>query len=296
MSTQPPPQRPFGAVLTAMITPFTDDGELDLATAGKVASYLIDHGHDGLVLSGTTGESPTTTDAEKLALLEAVLEAVGDRATILTGVGTNDTRHSIEQAKAAEAAGAHGALVVTPYYSKPSQEGVAQHFTAVADATGLPIIVYDIPGRSGVAIQRDTMLRLAEHDRIVAVKDAKGDLFEAADVMANSELAWYSGADELNLAHLTQGGAGVVSVCGHLVGEELRRMVDAVDARDLATAIDVHHELIPIVKATMQITQGVMMAKAGLQLLGVTSNRAVRLPLVPADDSEVAAMAAVLGR
>ncbi len=298
MSQQTPlaPSRPFGAVLTAMVTPFTDDGDLDLATAAKVAAYLIDHGHDGVVVSGTTGESPTTTDAEKLDVLTAVLEAVGDRAWVVAGVGTNDTRHSIEMARAAERAGAHGALVVTPYYSKPPQEGIVAHYLAVADAIGLPVIAYDIPGRTGVPISRDSLLRIAERERIVAVKDAKGDLFEALDVMANSDLAYYSGADELNLAHLTQGGAGVISVCGHVCGDQLRRMVDAVDASDLAGAVAAHREMLPTIKGVMQVTQGVLMAKAGLQLLGVMSNRTVRMPLVPATEDQVAQLAVVLGR
>ncbi len=301
MSQQPAPtalnpRRPFGSVLTAIVTPFMPDGALDLDAAAKLAAYLIDHGHDGLVVNGTTGESATTSDAEKIDVLRAVLEAVGDRATILAGVGSNDTRHSIESAVAAEKAGAHGVLVVAPYYNKPPQAGILAHFNAVADATGLPLLVYDIPGRAGVPIERDTMLRLAEHDRIVAVKDAKSDLFEAADVMANSDLAYYSGADEWNLAHLTQGGSGVVSVSGHVAGDQLRRMVDAVDACDLATAAAMHREMIPITKAIMQITQGAIMAKAGLELLGVLSNRAVRLPLLPASDEHVAAVAAALGR
>lgn len=278
-----------------MVTPFTDDGELDLDGAAKVASHLLDHGHDGLVVSGTTGESPTTSDAEKDALLRAVVEGVGERATIVAGVGTSDTAHSIRLAQAAAAAGAHALLVVTPYYSKPSQAGIVAHFTAIADSTDLPVLAYDIPSRAGVPIERDTLLRLGEHERIVAVKDAKGDLFEAADVMANSNLAYYSGADELNLAHLTQGASGVVSVCGHVCGDLLRRQVDAVAAGDLGTALAVHHEMIPITKAVMQITQGATMSKAGLELLGVLSNRVMRLPQMPATESQVAALAGVLG-
>ncbi|MFV0460633.1 MAG: 4-hydroxy-tetrahydrodipicolinate synthase [Actinomycetales bacterium] len=288
------PRRPFGSVLTAMITPFADDGSLDLDAAGKVATFLVDQGNDGLVVSGTTGESPTTTDAEKVDLLRVVIDAVGDRATVVAGVGSNDTAHTVEAARAAERAGAAGLLVVTPYYSKPPQTGLLAHFTTVADATGLPVLVYDIPGRAGVPIQRDTMLRLGEHPRIVAVKDAKGDLFEVADVMAHSDLAYYSGIDELNLAHLTQGGSGVVSVVGHVASEQLRSLVDAVDACDLATAAAVHRDLIPVTKAVMHITQGAIMSKAGLQLLGVLGNREVRLPLVPATDDEVTALAAVL--
>ncbi len=297
MSTAPTPlapARPFGSVLTAMITPFTASGDLDLDAVGAVATHLVDHGHDGLVVSGTTGESATTTDEEKDAVLRAVLEAVGDRVTVLAGVGTNDTRHTVQLAQAAEKAGAHGLLVVTPYYNKPPQAGLIAHFTTVADSTGLPVLLYDIPGRAGVPITRDTFLALAGHERIVAVKDAKGDLFEAADVMAETGLAYYSGADELNLAHLTQGGSGVVSVAGHVAGDLLRAMVDAVDVCDLGAAVAAHRAMIPITKAVMQITQGAIMSKAGLQLLGVLANRTMRSPLVDATDDQVQALASVL--
>src|SRR5919112_376739 len=205
--TQPPDvNAPFGRVLTAMVTPFTDDGKLDVEGAQRLATHLVEHGHDGLVVSGTTGESATTTDEEQLTVLRAVLEAVGDRAHVVAGAGTNDTAHSIEKARAAEAAGAHGLLVVTPYYNKPPQAGLAAHFSAVADATGLPVILYDIPARSGVPIATDTLLRLAEHDRIVAVKDAKDDLGAASTVIANTDLAFYSGTDMLNLPLLSVGG------------------------------------------------------------------------------------------
>lgn len=288
------PRRPFGSVLTAMVTPFTEDGGLDLEAAARVAVHLVDTGHDGVVVNGTTGESPTTTDEEKDRVLRAVLEAVGDRATVLAGVGSNDTRHTLQFATAAEKAGAHGLLVVTPYYNKPPQAGLLAHFGAVADATALPVLLYDIPGRAGIPIARDTLLRLSEHDRIVAVKDAKCDLFEMADVMAGCDLAYYCGADEYNLAMLTQGGSGVVSVVGHVAGPTLRRLVDAVDGCDLAGALAAHRDLIPVIKAVMQITQGAIMAKAGLELLGVTANRTMRLPQVEATAEQVAALAAVL--
>src|SRR3954449_5972172 len=189
------PQTPFGRVLTAMVTPFTADGALDLDGAQRLATHLVDAGNDGLGINGTTGESPTTTDAEKSDLVRAVLEAVGDRAHVVAGVGTNDTHHSIELARAAEKVGAHGLLIVTPYYNKPPQEGLYRHFTAVADATGLPVMLYDIPGRSGVPIKTETLIRLAQHERIVAVKDAKGDLFAAGQVMMATDLVFYSGDD-----------------------------------------------------------------------------------------------------
>jgi 4-hydroxy-tetrahydrodipicolinate synthase len=206
------PQTPFGRVLTAMVTPFTADGALDLAGAQQLAAHLVDAGNDGLVVNGTTGESPTTSDAEKDRLVRAVLEAVGDRAHVVAGIGTNDTRHSVELARAAERAGAHGLLAVTPYYNKPPQEGLLRHFTAIADATELPVMLYDIPGRSGVPIDTETIVRLAEHPRIVANKDAKGDLGRASWAIARSGLPWYSGDDMLNLPLLSVGACGFVSV------------------------------------------------------------------------------------
>ena len=225
------PQTPFGRVLTAMVTPFTADGALDLDGAQRLATHLVDAGNDGLIVNGTTGESPTTSDAEKADLVRAVLEAVGDRAHVVAGVGTNDTRHSIELARAAEQAGAHGLLTVTPYYNKPPQEGLYRHFTAIADATELPVMLYDIPGRSGVPISTETLVRLAEHPRIVANKDAKGDLGRASWAIARSGLAWYSGDDMLNLPLLSVGAVGFVSVVGHVVTPELRALLDAYVSR-----------------------------------------------------------------
>src|ERR671928_1327533 len=220
------PARPFGRVLTAMVTPFTDEGEIDLAGAQELAAHLVDRGaHDGLVVHGTTGESPTTSDAEQHAVLEAVLDAVGDRAVVVAGVGTNDTAHSIELARQAERLGAHGLLVVTPYYSKPTQDGLIRHFTAVADSTDLPVMLYDIPPRSVVPIEVETLVRLAEHPNIVAVKDAKGDLGSVAWTLARTDLAYYSGEDMLNLPLLAIGAVGVVSVVGHVVGAALAARV-----------------------------------------------------------------------
>jgi 4-hydroxy-tetrahydrodipicolinate synthase len=286
--------RHFGAVLTAMITPFDADGRVDLDAAQRVATHLVDSGCDGLVISGTTGESPTTSDAEKEDLLRAVLEAVGGRARIVAGVGTNDTHHTVELARAAEKTGAHGLLVVTPYYNKPPQEGLHAHFSAVADATALPVILYDIPGRSGVPIQTETLVRLAEHDRIVAVKDAKDDLYEGSWVMARADLAFYSGTDALNLAWLTHGGSGIISVVGHVAAPAYKRMVAAVADGDLAVALAEHRALLPAVRGVMTRTQGAIMAKAGLQLQGVLGSRAVRLPLVEATDQQVALLRADL--
>ncbi|TWD83580.1 dihydrodipicolinate synthase [Kribbella amoyensis] len=273
---------PFGRLTTAMITPFRPDGALDLAAAQKLANHLVEQGNDALVVNGTTGESPTTSDAEKVQLIEAVLEAVGDRAKVVAGVGTNDTAHTIEGAKAAEAAGAHGLLVVTPYYNKPPQDGLKAHFTAVADSTGLPVMLYDIPGRSGVPIRTETLLALAEHPRIVAVKDAKGDLAATTKVLANSGLVYYCGADELNLATLAIGGVGIVSVVAHVASPQYRQLIDAAVAGDLETARRIDRQVIPAVEAIMTRTQGAIMVKAALKLTGILEHTTVRLPLVEA--------------
>jgi 4-hydroxy-tetrahydrodipicolinate synthase len=273
---------PFGRMLTAMVTPFTADGAVDYDGAARLATYLVDEQrHDGLVVSGTTGESPTTSDAEKTQLIKAVVDAVGDRATIVAGVGTNDTAHSATLARRAEAAGAHGALIVTPYYNKPPQEGLLRHFTAVADASGLPAILYDIPGRTGTPIHTESLVKLAEHPRIVAVKDAKGDLFAGSWVMARSGLVFYCGDDALNLAWLSMGAAGFVSVVGHVVGADLHEMIDAFRSGDVGAALAVHRRLLPVVTAIMTRTQGVIAVKAALRLLGQPAGT-VRPPLVEA--------------
>lgn len=284
------PVSPFGRVVTAMVTPMRPDGTLDLDGAQQTAQHLLDHGHDGIVVSGTTGESPTTSDAEKSDLIRAVVEAVGDRARVVAGAGTNDTAHSVELARAAEAAGAHGLLVVAPYYNKPPQEGIHAHITTIADATGLPVMVYDIPGRTGIPIATETLIRLAEHPRVRAVKDAKGDLFASTEVMAQTDLLWYSGDDVLNLAHLAQGAIGIVSVVGHVAGDAYAEMVASVDKGDLPRAIEIHRQLVPAVKAIMTITQGAITAKAALKELGVIDSAAVRLPLVEATPDQIAAV------
>jgi len=271
-----------------MVSPMSSDGSLDLKSAAELAEHLVDNGHDGLVVNGTTGESPTTTDAEKIDLVRVVVEAVGHRAHIIAGVGTNNTADSVEKARAAEKAGAHGLLVVTPYYNKPPQEGVLAHFTTVADATDLPVVVYDIPGRSGVPIHTETLLRMAGHPRIVAVKDAKGDLFAASEVMSATDLIWYSGDDALNLAHLTQGAVGIISVVGHLAGNQYAEMVAAVGQGNLTRAIEIHRQLIPAVKALMNITQGVIATKAALHDRGLIASAAVRLPMVAATHDQLA--------
>lgn len=279
------PGTPFGRVLTAMVTPFTRDGALDVEGAQRLATHLVDSGNDGLVVNGTTGEAPTTTDDEKGRLVRAVLEAVGDRAQVVAGVGTNDTRHTIELARQAEAAGAHGLLVVTPYYSKPPQAGLHRHFTAVADATALPVMVYDIPARTGVPVQTETLVRLAEHDRIVAVKDAKDDLGAASWVLARTDLAYYSGTDMLNLPLLSVGAVGFVSVVGHLVSGELRQLLEAFVAGDTVKAREIHQRLLPVYTGVFR-TQGLILTKAALNLLGLPAGP-VRSPLVDATAEQV---------
>ncbi len=281
------PAGPFGRVLTAMVTPFTADGEVDLDGVARVATHLVEHGNDGVVVSGTTGEAPTTTVAEDGQILRAVIEAVGDRATVIAGIGTNDTPHSIELARQAEAAGADGALLVSPYYSKPTQAGIAAHFEAIAAVSDLRIMLYDIPGRTGITIAPETFARIAENEKFVAVKDAVGDLFRGVQIMQDTGLSYYSGDDVLNLGWLTHGGAGVVSVVGHVAGEQYADMVARVDAGDLDGALKVFGELVPVVDAIMGSAPGVMTAKAAMQLLGVHDNRVVRLPLVEADDTLV---------
>jgi 4-hydroxy-tetrahydrodipicolinate synthase len=280
---------PFGRVLTAMVTPFTPEGELDLDAAQKVASYLIDQGNDGLVISGTTGESPTTTVEEDGRLLSAVIEAVGDRATVVAGVGTNDTRHSIELAQQAKKAGADGLLIVTPYYSKPPQSGIIAHVNEVAKAgEDVPVMLYDIPGRTAVQIANETYVELTRNPLIVAVKDAVGDLNRGAWLMHETGIKIYSGDDPVNLPWLAMGASGVVSVVSHAAARQYADMVAAVDAGNLVEARSINDRLLPAVKAMMTYTQGAITAKAALQLLGVLEHRTMRAPLPEATDEEVA--------
>jgi 4-hydroxy-tetrahydrodipicolinate synthase len=284
---QPETRRPFGRVLTAMITPFTQDGALDVDGAQQLASFLVSEpgGNDGLVISGTTGEAPTTTDEEKDRLLRAVLEAVDGRAAVVAGVGTNDTAHTVHLARAAETAGASGVLVVTPYYSKPPQAGLLAHFRTVADATELPAMLYDIPMRTGTPIQTETLVQLAEHPRVVAVKDAKGDLDASAWVLARTDLAYYSGDDKITLPLLSIGAVGVVGVPTHLVGRRTAELVAAFEAGDVAGALDRHRSLLPAFTGFFR-TQGVILTKAALRLAGLPGGP-VRPPLVDATDDQV---------
>jgi 4-hydroxy-tetrahydrodipicolinate synthase len=289
----------LGRVLSAMVTPMRADGSIDLDAAQRLATHLVDAGHDGLVVSGTTGESPTTSATEKDELLRAVIEAVGERAVVIAGAGSNDTAKSIESVQAAAKAGADAVLAVTPYYNKPPQAGLVAHFTALADASDLPVMVYDIPGRSVVPIARDTYLRIAEHERIVAVKDARADLWLAGDLIERTGLAWYSGDDAMNLFHFVNGAVGFVGVTSQVAPAAYREMADAVADGRWDDARGVHRRLAPIVDAVMNVTQGAIMAKAALALQGVIETPTVRLPLVAADGDQTAllrdALAAVAG-
>jgi len=287
------PAPPFGHLLTAMVTPFTADGTLDTDRAAGLATYLVDElGHDGLVLNGTGGESPTTSDAEKSTLVRAVVEAVGDRASVLAGVGTFDTGHSVELTRQAAEAGADGTLLVTPYYSKPPQAGLLAHFQTVAGSSDLPVMVYDIPHRAGVAIATDTMLRLAEHPQVVAVKDAKGDLAASAAVMAKTALAYYSGEDALTLPLLSVGAVGLVGTSTHFGGRETAAMIAAYLSGDTARALALHRQLLPLLTGIFA-TQGTILVKAGLALQGRPVG-GVRLPLVEATAAETDALARCL--
>ncbi|GAA3384386.1 4-hydroxy-tetrahydrodipicolinate synthase [Cryptosporangium minutisporangium] len=289
------PRRPFGRVLTAMVTPFTADGSLDLDGAQKVAEHLVDvAGNDGLVVNGTTGEAPTMTDAEKESVLRAVIEAVGDRATIVAGAGNNDTNHSVELARTAEKAGAHGLLVVSPYYNKPPQSGLVRHVRTIADSAGLPVMLYDIPHRTGVAFATETLIALAEHPRVVAVKDAKGDLAASAEVIAGSDLAFYSGDDILTLPLLSVGAVGVVSVTGHLVAPRIRAMIDAYERGDVAEARALHQGMLPVDIGVFR-TQAAILTKAAYHLLGLPAG-SVRSPLVDATAEQIAILRDDLAR
>jgi 4-hydroxy-tetrahydrodipicolinate synthase len=290
------PREPFGRVLTAMVTPFAADGSLDLDAAAALAVRLIDEGTDGLVVNGTTGESPTTTAAEKARLIEVVVEAVGDRATILAGAGTNDTAHSIELAQQAAKAGADGLLVVTPYYNKPPQAALVAHFTAVADSGDLPMMIYDIPGRTAVRLSRSTLLTLAEHPRILANKDAVGDPFAAACIMAESDLAYYSGDDGLNLPLLAVGAAGFVSVVSHLVGDRLAAMHAAYRVGEVEQARELNDSVLPVITGLMTHTQGAIATKAALDMLNLPGGGGLRPPLATATEDERRLIAADLTR
>jgi 4-hydroxy-tetrahydrodipicolinate synthase len=272
-----------------MITPFSPAGELDLPRATELARYLVDEQHnDALVVNGTTGEAPTTNDAEKADLVRAVVDAVGDRAQVVAGVGTFDTTHSLHLAEQAAKSGAHGLLVVTPYYSKPPQAGLLRHFRAVADATELPVLLYDIPGRTATPIATETILELAEHPHVVGVKDAKGDLAASALVIRETGLAYYSGDDALTLPLLAVGGVGVVGTSTHFSGVGTKQLIEAYERGDVDKALRLHQRLLPIYKGIFR-TQGTILVKAGLRLRGLDVGP-VRPPLVDATEEQIAAL------
>jgi 4-hydroxy-tetrahydrodipicolinate synthase len=280
----------FGSVLTAMVTPFDENGDLDIESARKLAKHLVDNGVDGLALTGTTGEISTITDDEHVILYEAIIDEVGDRAAILAGTSTNDTAHSVNLSKRAAAAGVDGLLLVTPYYNKPSQAGVQAHFETIANSVDLPIMLYDIPGRSVTEIETETLIALAQHPNIVALKDAKGNILETTRVLAQTNLKVYSGEDGLTLPLMAIGGTGIVSVSAHVAPREYRDMIDAAAAGDYETARKKHFELDPVQRAIMSHMQGAVAAKQVLAREGTIAHPTVRLPLVAPTDDEFAAV------
>ena len=279
----------FGRLLTAMVTPFAADESLDFDAAADLARHLVDDlGNDGLVISGTTGESPTTTEQEKSELLSVVIDAVGDRAAVVAGVGSFDTRHTVKMLTAAEQLGADGALVVTPYYSKPPQSGLLRHFRTVADASGLPIMIYDIPHRTGTPVATETLIELAQHPRIVAVKDSKQDLTASSTVMAQTDLLYYSGDDAVTLPLLSVGGVGLVGTSTHFSGVGAKQLIQAYVDGKTDEALRLHRQLLPIFTGIFA-TQGCIMVKAGLELQG-RGVGGLRSPLVPATEEQRAGL------
>ncbi len=275
-------------MLVALVTPFTADGEVDWSDVEKHVDHVVSHGADGIVVTGTTGETSTLTDPEKVRLVEVAKDVAAGRAKIITGGGSNETAHAIELYKKSEKAGADGVMIVTPYYNKPTQAGILTHFRMIADATDLPVLLYDIPGRTGVEIKYETILRASKHPNIRAVKDAKGDLSEVSRVMNQTDLLYFSGDDANVLPTLAIGGTGLVGVTANIAPAPYRTMIDAVNANDLATATAAHRALEPLVRATMTHVPGTVAAKYILHGLGRISSPRVRLPLVGPEESEAA--------
>ena len=277
---------PFGQLITAMVTPFDKDGAIDWDGVAKLAQHLVDTGHDGIAVNGTTGEAPTTKSSEKLEIIKVVKSVVGSKVKVLSGAGDNETSYTVEQAKRSQDAGADGILIVTPYYNKPPQAGIEAHFRAVAAATDLPIMMYDIPGRTGVEIESDTIVKLFETvDNIVALKDAKGNIAATSWVIKRCGIPVYSGDDILNLPFLSVGAVGFVSVCGHTVGRELKEMLNAWFAGDSARALEIHQQLLPVFTGTFR-TQGAILTKAEMNLMGLPGGT-TRLPLVDATAAQI---------
>ncbi|HHT41711.1 MAG TPA: 4-hydroxy-tetrahydrodipicolinate synthase [Actinomyces sp.] len=278
---------PIGQLSVAMVTPFKEDGSLDVDSAVKLARHLVDTGVDSVLVSGTTGEAPTTYQPEKDELTRAVIEEVGDEAYILAGAGSNDTAHAVRMAVSAEQCGADGLLVVSPYYNRPNQKGLRAHVEAIIEATTLPITLYDIPGRTGLAFSDETLDYLAQNDRIVAVKDATGNPNQALERMDRTGLAYYCGDDALNYLMMAGGASGIVSVVGHVAGPYFRKAIEAINDGRFAEARDIHRQMRPLIDAIMGGGQGAVMAKVAVHLQGVIDTDAVRLPLVQADSEDV---------
>ncbi|ALO67570.1 4-hydroxy-tetrahydrodipicolinate synthase [Arthrobacter alpinus] len=286
--------RPFGTLVPAMVTPFTADGEVDYQAAGNLANKLVNDGCDGILVTGTTGETSTLTDEENLGMFQAVIDAVGGRARVIAGTGTNDTRHSISLSQRAAKLAIDGLLLVTPYYNKPSQSGIQAHFEAIASSTDLPVMLYDIPGRAGVPITTETIIKLADHPQITALKDAKADFTETSRVLANTDLDVYSGDDGLTLPLMSAGAVGLVSVSAHVAPQQFRALIDAAAAGDFVTARAIHFALDPVIRATMGHVQGAVAVKQILKWQGILSNSVVRLPLVEPSETEIAMIKADL--
>ena len=279
---------PFGQVLVALVTPFTADGEVDWPAVEQHMDDVISAGADGIVVTGTTGETSTLTDPEKIRLVEVGKSVSAGRAAVITGGGSNETAHAIELYKASEKAGADGLMIVTPYYNKPTQAGILTHFRLVADATDLPVIVYDIPGRTGGEVKYETILRLANHPNILAVKDAKGDFSEVSRVLNETDLMYFSGDDSNALPHMAIGATGLIGVTGNIAAAPYRTMVDAVNRGDLAAATAAHKQLEPLVRAAMTHVPGTVAVKYILHGLGRIGSPRVRLPLVGPEEWEAA--------
>ena len=288
------PARSFGSLGVAMVTPFTPEGEIDIEAAQALAVTLVEDGADMILLAGTTGEAPTTHLPEKQTLLREVRDALAGRAMLVAGAGSNDTAHAVRIGVGSQEAGAQGLLINAPYYNRPSQEGVRRHIMSVVEATDLPVMIYDIPGRTGVRITDGTLARLAEHERVLAVKDATGDVEQGFRRMEATGLEYYSGDDGLNFAWLTHGASGVISVVAHADAHSWREMITEVDAGDLAGARAVARRIRPLVQAIMGGGQGAVMAKEALLLQGRIPCAALRLPLVRAQADDVAALRGVL--
>jgi 4-hydroxy-tetrahydrodipicolinate synthase len=281
-------ENPFGQVLVALVTPFTADGEVAWDDVEKLIDDLVSNGADGIVVTGTTGETSTLTDDEKVKLVTVGKRVAGDRAKIIMGGPSNETAHAIVLARKSEAAGADGLMIVTPYYNKPTQAGVLTHFRMIADATDMPVILYDIPGRSGIPIQYDTILRAAKHPNIMAIKDAKGDFSEVSRVLNNTDLMYFSGDDSNILPHLAIGATGLIGVTANIAPAPYRVIIDAVNRGDLATATAEHKALEPLVRAVMSHVPGTVATKYILHGLGRIGSPRVRLPLVGPEEWEAA--------